>query len=80
MSTQLRAFPAPTCAVQARENKDGGSIDPRAYQTAESAMQWDGIYKSKVADWKGIGHLVPVEGEEGGNPDRINPAAVQAVE
>lgn len=26
-------------------------------------MQWDGIYKSKVADWKGIGHLVPIETE-----------------
>lgn len=26
-------------------------------------MQWDGVYKSKVADWKGIGHLVPIEDE-----------------
>ncbi|KAL4449424.1 hypothetical protein ABPG77_007068 [Micractinium sp. CCAP 211/92] len=54
--------------VAARESKsDGRGGEPRFFQTAEAAMQWDGIYKSKVADWKGIGHLVPIEVETADN-------------
>ncbi|PSC74838.1 glycosyl hydrolase [Micractinium conductrix] len=62
--------------VAAREEKDGGSNgDPRMHQTAEAAMQWDGVYKSKVADWKGIGHLVPIHTE--GEAGSIKPVEVE---
>lgn len=121
--------------LQAREEKDGGSNgDPRMHQTAEAAMQWDGVYKSKVraalslargacdvpwrpspscrclqrrwslacsltlcvlyrfssptvpeaphpshaaqvADWKGIGHLVPIHTE--GEAGSIKPVEVE---
>lgn len=62
--------------VQAREQ--GRAPDVKLFQTAESAMQWDGIYKSKVADWKGIGNLVPLE-EDPLNPGGIKPVEDEAV-
>ncbi|KAI7846176.1 hypothetical protein COHA_000346 [Chlorella ohadii] len=48
-------------SVKAREDKAGGTSNLLYYAPLESILQHDGKYVSKVADWKGIGNLIPVD-------------------
>jgi hypothetical protein len=48
--------------VQSREEKDGGAHPANIYTPFHAAMQWDGKYESKVASWRGIGNVIPIEG------------------
>ncbi|EFN60034.1 hypothetical protein CHLNCDRAFT_49501 [Chlorella variabilis] len=47
---------------QDREKKDGGSSDANIYAPFHAHLQYDGVYQSKVADWAGMGHVIPIEG------------------
>lgn len=49
--------------TKGREEKEGGAHAANVYAPFHAAMQWDGVYKSKVADWAGIGHVIPIEGK-----------------
>eukprot|EP00887_Chlorella_sp_A99_P007759 scaffold20.g7759.t1 len=47
-------------AMGKREKADGqmAATGPLTYQPIEASLQWDVIYKSKVADWKGYGWTI----------------------
>ena len=54
--------PSPSPRLQDREKKDGGSSDANIYAPFHAHLQYDGVYQSKVADWAGMGHVIPIEG------------------